>query len=137
MNCHNQVLKDDPRLEPIRESALSGRPIRWVQVHRTPDFVYFNHAVHVNRGISCVECHGTINKMDEVYHAQPLSMSFCLDCHRNPALRIRPVDKVTDLEWTWPAKNPKEAERLQRVHGEELVKAWNVQSLENCSSCHR
>ena len=74
MNCHNQVLKDDPRLALVRESAASGRPIPWIQIHKVPDFVYFNHSVHVNRGISCVECHGRIDQMDEVRHAQPLSM---------------------------------------------------------------
>ena len=98
MNCHNQVLKDDPRLALVRESAASGKPIHWVQIHRLPGFVYFNHSVHVNRGISCVECHGQINQMDEVYHAKPLNMAFCLNCHRNPAAKLRPLDKITDLE---------------------------------------
>ncbi len=99
MNCHNQVLKDDPRLAVVRESAATGSPIPWVQIHKLPDYVYFNHSVHVNRGVSCVECHGQINQMDEVYHAKPLSMSFCLDCHRDPATRLRPLDKITDLDW--------------------------------------
>jgi len=99
MNCHNQVLKDDPKLALIRESAATGKSVPWVQIHKTPDYVYFNHSVHVTRGISCVECHGQINKMDEVQHAKPFSMSFCLDCHRNPAAKLRPVDKVTDLNW--------------------------------------
>ena len=85
MNCHSQVLKDDPRLAIVRESATNNTPIPWVQVHITPDYVYFNHSVHVMRGISCVECHGRIDQMDEVYHAKPFSMSFCLDCHRDPA----------------------------------------------------
>src|SRR3990172_9554429 len=76
MNCHNQVLKDDPRLALVRESAATGKPIPWVQIHRTPDFVYFNRSVHVNRGVICVECHGQINQMTEVYHAKPLSMAF-------------------------------------------------------------
>jgi hypothetical protein len=136
MNCHNQVLKDDPRLALVRESALSGEPIPWIQIHRVPDFVYFNHSVHVDRGISCVECHGRIDQMDEVYHAQPLSMTFCLDCHRDPAAKIRPLDRVTDLGWKWSA-DPKENERLQRVHGEKMVQEWKVESLQNCSACHR
>jgi len=136
MNCHNQVLKESPKLELVRQSAATGEPIPWVQVHKVPDYVYFNHAVHVRRGISCVECHGPIHQMDEVYHAQPLSMSFCLDCHRDPASRIRPVDKVTDLEWTWN-EDPKIAAELQRVNGERFVHDWNVQALQNCSACHR
>ncbi|HVV01905.1 MAG TPA: cytochrome c3 family protein [Verrucomicrobiae bacterium] len=136
MNCHNQVLKDDPRLALVRESAASGKPIEWIQIHRVPDFVYFNHSVHVARGISCVECHGKVNEMDEVWHVKPLSMTFCLNCHRNPAANIRPVDKVTDLNWKW-SDNPEENARLQKLHGAEMVKAWKVESLETCSTCHR
>ena len=136
MNCHNQVLKDDPRLALVRDSATNGVPIPWIQVHRVPDFVYFNHSVHVNRGISCVECHGPINQMDEVYHFQPLSMTFCLDCHRNPAAKVRPPDKITDLNWKW-SPNAEEAARLQALHGPEMVRDWKVESLQNCSACHR
>ena len=88
-----------PRLAVVRDSAATGKPIPWVQIHKLPDYVYFNHSVHVNRGVSCVECHGQINHMDEVYHAKPLSMSFCLDCHRDPAMHLRPLDKITDLDW--------------------------------------
>ncbi|HEX5220457.1 MAG TPA: cytochrome c3 family protein [Verrucomicrobiae bacterium] len=136
MNCHNQVLKDDPRLALVRESAATGNPIPWVQIHRVPDFVYFNHSVHVNRGISCVECHGRIDQMDEVYHAKPLSMSFCLDCHRDPASKIRPLDKVTDLAWT-PSADPATAEAWHKTEGKKLVEHWRVESLQNCSACHR
>jgi hypothetical protein len=136
MNCHNQVLKDDPRLALVRESAQSGRPIPWVQIHRVPDFVYFNHSVHVNRGISCVECHGPINKMEEVYHYQPLSMTFCLDCHRNPAAKVRPQEKITDLDWKWDP-NPEENARLQKLHGEQMVRNNHIESLQTCSACHR
>src|SRR5262245_34731441 len=136
MNCHNQVLKDDPRLALVRESAATGKPIPWVQIHRVPDFVYFNHSVHVTRGISCVECHGRIDQMDEVYHAKPLSMSFCLDCHRNPAAKVRPLDKVTDLGWT-PNPDPAAAAKWQETNGELMVEHWRVESLQNCSACHR
>jgi hypothetical protein len=136
MNCHSQVLKDDPRLALVRESAATGKPIPWVQVHITPDYVYFNHSVHVMRGISCVECHGRIDQMDEVRHAKPLSMSFCLDCHRDPAAHIRPTDKVTDLGWTW-STNGVEAAHLQTVEGKKLVEHMRVESLQSCSACHR
>jgi len=136
MNCHNQVLKDDPRLALVRESAATGKTIPWVQIHKTPDFVYFNHSVHVTRGISCVECHGQINKMEEVRHEKPLSMTFCLDCHRNPAAKIRPLDKITKLDWKW-SDDSKENARLQQTHGEKMVKDWNVESLQSCSACHR
>jgi hypothetical protein len=130
MNCHNQVLKEDPRLEPIRESAATGRPVEWVQVHKVPDYVYFNHSVHVNRGISCVHCHGDIHKMDEVYHAKPFSMTFCLDCHRNPEPNLRPPEKVTDLSW-----NPHE--NLPKDWGAKAKKEWRVNASQNCSACHR
>ena len=136
MNCHNQVLKDDPRLALVRETAASGKPIPWVQIHKTPDYVYFNHAVHVNRGISCVECHGQINQMEEVYHAKPFSMSFCLDCHRDPAAKIRPLDKITDLNWK-PSDDPSVAVQTQKAKGKEMVEHWRVESLQNCSACHR
>src|SRR5512136_15488 len=101
MNCHSQVLKGDPRLALVQESADTGRPIPWVQIHRVPDFVYFNHSVHVNRGISCV------------------------DCHRNPAAKLRPLDKITDLNWKW-SDNPSANAELQRKNGEKFVHDWRV-----------
>ncbi|HZL44514.1 MAG TPA: cytochrome c3 family protein [Verrucomicrobiae bacterium] len=131
MNCHNQVLKDDPRLALVRESAASGKPIAWVQIHKVPDFVYFNHSVHVTRGISCVECHGRIDQMDEVYHAKPLSMAFCLECHRHPELKLRPLDKITDLAWE-PASPSAQVE-----FGKRAMQDWHVESLQTCSACHR
>jgi hypothetical protein len=136
MNCHTVVLKDDPKLALVRESYATGKPIPWIQIHKLPDYVYFNHSVHVNRGISCVECHGQINKMDEVYQAKPLSMSFCLDCHRNPAAHLRPADKITDLDWKWSA-NPAEAAEMQKLNGQKFAHDWKVESLQNCSACHR
>lgn len=136
MNCHNQVLPNDARLALVRESFQTGKNIPWVQIHKTPEYVYFNHAVHVNRGVSCVECHGQINQMDEVYHAKPLSMGFCLECHRNPANHVRPLDKVTDLNWKWD-DDPKVAAQKQKKFGTDAVHAWKVESLQNCSACHR
>jgi len=136
MNCHSQVLKDDPRLALVRESAQTGRPIPWVQIHKVPDYVYFNHSVHVNRGFSCVECHGRIDQMIEVQHGKPLSMSFCLECHRNPAAKIRPLDKITDLAWNWSA-DPRAAADKQLAEGKKMVHDWKVQSLQSCSACHR
>ncbi len=136
MNCHSQVLSTDPRLALVRESYASGKPIPWVQIHRMPDFVYFNHSAHVNRGVSCVECHGQINQMDEVEQAKPLSMTYCLECHRNPAPRLRPPDKITDLNWKW-SDNPQLAAQLQRTRGQEFVTNWKIESLQNCSACHR
>ena len=108
-----------------------------MQVHIVPDYVYFNHSVHVTRGISCVECHGRIDQMDEVRHAKPLSMSFCLDCHRDPAAHIRPTDKVTELGWQW-STNAVEAAHLQDVERQEICRTTgSVESLQSCSACHR
>jgi len=93
--------------------------------------VYFNHSVHVDRGISCVECHGPINKMDEVYRYQPLSMTFCLDCHRHPEMKLRPLDKITDLNWK------PESPQKQKEFGLKAMQQWHVESLQTCSACHR
>lgn len=131
MNCHSSVKSDSPLLAPVRASYESGEPLEWVRVHKVPDYVYFNHAVHVNRGVSCVECHGNVNRMEVVTHAEPLSMAFCLECHRQPEEFIRPLDKVYDLDWT-----PESAE----AHAEwarEAVVNWNVNPPQSCSGCHR
>lgn len=106
------------KLAPLRKSLETGDPIEWLRVHEVPGFVYFNHAAHVTQGVSCVECHGRIDKMEVVYQAEPLSMKWCLDCHRDPDEAIRPVDQVTNLGW-----NPDEKE-LQAIYSEELVKAF-------------
>ena len=131
MNCHSQVKKDSPLLEPVRNSYNTGEPIPWVRIHKVPDYVYFNHAVHVNRGISCVECHGEINKMEVVYHSEPLSMTFCLECHRNPEESIRPLDEVYNLSWT------PENEAAHAEWAREAVINWNVNPPQSCSGCHR
>ena len=129
LRCHNQVLASDARLAPVREAA-AGASLAWVQVHKTPDYVFFNHAVHVNRGVSCVSCHGRVDQMAEVHHAQPLSMSFCLDCHRNPAKHLRPVDQVYRMDWDMDP-------RYQEAQGKKFVHDWKVMSSQNCSACHR
>jgi formate-dependent nitrite reductase cytochrome c552 subunit len=129
MNCHNQVLKDDPRLAAVRESAATGKPIPWVQIHKLPDYVYFNHSVHVNRGVSCSECHGPVNKMDEVKHEKSLGMPFCLECHRNPEKRLRPLGEVYNLDWERPEGFDKLAESF--VHD------WKVLPGDSCTVCHR
>jgi hypothetical protein len=130
MNCHNQVLYQDPRLALVRESAQTGKPIPWVQIHKAPDFVFFNHSVHVNRGVSCVHCHGQVNQMDEVRHEKPFSMGFCLDCHRDPAAKIRPPEDVFNLNWTPPPN-------FAKTEGAKFVHDWKVNSSQYCSACHR
>ncbi|MGJ3243990.1 MAG: cytochrome c3 family protein [Opitutales bacterium] len=131
MNCHSLVQTESPKLAPVRESYASGEPIPWVRIHKTPEYVYFNHAVHVNRGISCLHCHGQVNEMEVVYHAEPLSMAFCLECHRAPEKYIRPVDEVYNLDWR------PESKEAQLKMGEEFVHDWNVNPPISCSGCHR
>ena len=130
INCHSAVRADDPKLEPIRASYKdANKPVEWVQIHKLPDYVYFNHSVHVNRGVSCVECHGRVDEMDEVRHEKHFSMTFCLDCHRDPNKRLRPLDKITDLAYE-RSKDPANKDR-------DFVKEWHVKTSENCSACHR
>ena len=131
MSCHSMVRKDDPQLAMVRASFAEGTPIPWVRVHKTPDYVYFNHAVHVNRGISCIECHGEVHEMEVVRHAKTLSMGFCLECHRNPEQYIRPVDEVYNLDWERPADDEDVAELETFVHD------WKVNPPQSCSGCHR
>lgn len=131
MNCHSQVKSDDPLLAMVRESYQTGEPIPWVKIHKTPDYVFFNHAVHVNRGISCVECHGQVNEMEVVYQAKSHSMGFCLECHRNPEKHVRPLDKVYDL--TWKA----ESKEAQIEMGTKFVHDWKIMPPQSCSGCHR
>ena len=106
MNCHKTVARTSEALAPVRESAASGRPLRWLRVHKLPDYAYFNHSVHINRGVSCASCHGKINEMEVVRHDQPLSMGWCLDCHRNPENSLRPLDQITNLDYA-----PKDLDR--------------------------
>ena len=131
MNCHNAVKKDSPLLAVVRNSYETGDPVPWVKVHELPDFVYFNHAVHVNRGVSCVECHGKVNEMKVVTHTQPLSMSFCLECHRNPASRVRQPEDIYDLD------SPTIAATAGLEAGEKFVHDWNIKPPQSCTGCHR
>lgn len=97
MNCHSQILNDSPLLAPVRQSVDEDRPIPWVRVHRLPDFVYFDHASHVSAGVGCETCHGRVDRMARVYQVAPLTMGWCLDCHRNPEPRLRPPERVTAM----------------------------------------
>jgi len=133
ISCHGQgkIQAQSPKLEPVRQSWETGESMDWVRIHQLPDYAYFNHAVHVNRGVSCVSCHGQINEMPVVYHAEPLSMGWCLECHRNPQNFLRPVDEVTNLDWT-----PPEGETQLEI-GSKLKEEWQVQPPETCGGCHR
>jgi len=112
----------------VRESQASGNSILWEKIHDLPDYAHFDHSAHINRGVGCVSCHGRVDKMDRVYQADPLSMSWCLDCHRKPEQHLRPLDRITDM--TWKADDP---EKLGALLKEQL----NIDSSTNCSTCHR
>jgi hypothetical protein len=127
MNCHAQIWTNAAMLEPIRASFRTGKPIIWSRVHRLPDFVHFNHSIHVAKGIGCVSCHGRIDEMNLVYQESPLTMQWCLDCHRNPEKFIRPKEEVFNMSYV--AEN-------QAVLGPELVKRYNVRKQTHCSACH-
>ncbi len=129
MNCHRQIWSDAPMLEPVRQSYKTGKPLHWTRVHDLPDFAYFNHAAHVNRGVGCTSCHGQIDRMALTWQAGDLTMGWCLDCHRNPSAVLRPKDQVTSVTWTPP---PNQAEL-----GAELAAQRGVRTLQSCSYCHR
>lgn len=93
MNCHGKVWPASPKLAPVRESYAEGTPVEWIKIHDLPDYAYFNHSVHVNQGVSCVSCHGRVDRMEEVWQEKPLSMGWCIECHRDPAENLRPVDR--------------------------------------------
>lgn len=135
INCHTVIHKDSKKLEPLFESYASGDPIEWVRVHDLPGYSYFNHAAHVNRGVGCVECHGRVDKMEVVYQAKPLSMGWCLDCHRNPGPNLRPLEYITALDV--PAGVARE---MAGVTEEDLLDRYEIRSaryLQSCSVCHR
>jgi len=131
MNCHASIHTESEKLVAVRESYGSGMPIPWVRIHDLPDYSYFNHSAHVNRGVGCVECHGRVDKMEVVYQDQPLNMGWCLDCHRNPEPRLRPPSEVTNMAW-----KPSSDEGAVEVARQESHTS-RVAPSEDCSTCHR
>lgn len=129
LNCHGQIRNSSPLLEPVRRSFFEGTPIVWRRVNRLPAFVYFNHAIHVTKGIGCVECHGRVDQMARVYQATPMTMGWCLGCHRAPEPHLRPQDQITSMTWQPPADGGALQEESERVYG--------VRHLTECSACHR
>jgi hypothetical protein len=139
MSCHSQIWTNAPILEPIRASLRENRPVEWRRVHDLPDFVYFNHSIHVNKGVGCVECHGRLDKMPMVYKAEPHSMGWCLECHRNPEERVRPPSEVFNMSYD-PNDFLKSYGVSSRAElGEKLVEQQHIQraGLDQCSVCHR
>jgi hypothetical protein len=129
MNCHSQLFNTEPILEPVRASFREDKPLHWVRVHDLPDFVYFNHRIHVKKGMGCEVCHGRIDQMPLTLQARSLQMEWCIDCHRNPVNYVRPRSEITTMGYR-PAV-------AQSIIGPQLVKEYGIQSLTSCSTCHR
>jgi Cytochrome c7 and related cytochrome c len=131
MNCHKLIWKDSPMLEPVRQSYKTGIPIRWTRVHDLPDYVYFNHSIHVAKGIGCATCHGRVDRMPLMRQVAPLQMQWCLDCHRHPERYLRPRDQVFNMDW-----QPEDQEALG-ARLEKEYKILDARTLTSCSTCHR
>ncbi|MEQ1825925.1 MAG: cytochrome c3 family protein [Pirellula sp.] len=150
INCHSPktpagapslsaVHSESPKLRPLHESWRTGESVDWIRVHRLPDFVYFNHSAHVTRGVSCVTCHGRVDKMEIVHQDKDHSMTWCIDCHRNPEPHLRPVDQITNLAWHAGDSDDSDAEiRAKQLElGKRLKSEKNIDPQTNCAVCHR
>jgi hypothetical protein len=129
MNCHSQLWSSSPILEPVRASLREDRSLHWTRVHDLPDFVYFNHSIHVKKGVGCETCHGRVDQMPLMYQENSLQMEWCIDCHRAPEQFVRPRSEVFTMGYRPPV--------AQAVLGPELVREYAIQSLTTCSTCHR
>ena len=135
MSCHSQIWTNASMLAPVRLSLAENKPLAWHRVSRLPDYVYFNHSIHVTRGVPCVACHGRVDQMPLMMRAEPFEMRFCLECHRDPALRLRPPDEMTRMDWTgWENQS-----QQHKDYGELVVKAFGIEpkKLTQCNICHR
>lgn len=132
MNCHSQIWVGSPMLEPVRESFRSGKSLEWTRVHNLPGYVYFNHSIHLNKGVGCVTCHGRVDQMPLTWRENTLYMEWCLECHREPERFVRPREYVFSMDWQ-PTED-------QIALGRRLVKDYKIQDarvLTSCSTCHR
>jgi hypothetical protein len=129
IGCHSQIWTDADVLQPVKESWRTGQSLQWTRVHDLPDYVYFNHSIHVNKGIGCSTCHGRVDQMPLEYKVNTLYMQWCIECHRDPSRYVRPRDQVFNIAYEYPPN--------QDEIGKELVKAYKIQSLTDCVTCHR
>ena len=129
ITCHSQIWAQSPMLEPVRSSYRTGESLHWTRVHDLPGFVYFNHSIHVNKGIGCSTCHGRVDQMPLMWKVNNLQMGWCLDCHRQPEKFIRPREAVFQMDYTPPPN--------QHELGVKLVREYNVHKLDDCYTCHR
>lgn len=129
MSCHSQIWSDSPTLEPVRASFRNDTSIEWTKVNDLPDFVYFDHSAHVNRGVGCTTCHGRVDRQPLVAQAVSLQMEWCLECHRHPERYVRPQAAVFDPTYEPPAE--------QLALGRRLVNEYGIRTRTSCSACHR
>lgn len=129
MNCHAQVWTALPALEPVRSSYATGVPLAWLRVHDLPDHAYFHHGMHSAKGIGCSDCHGRVDQMPQMWQSAPLTMEWCLGCHRNPERFLRPRQEVFNMAWQPPTR--------QQDRGEALMREYRVERKTDCSTCHR
>jgi hypothetical protein len=129
MNCHAQIFSTSPFLEPVRQSFRSDQSIQWTRVHDLPDFVYFNHSIHLHKGIGCTTCHGQVDRMPLMWQEQSLQMEWCIGCHRHPEAYVRPREAVFRVDYVAPSN--------QLELGRRLVAEYQIQKLTSCSTCHR
>jgi hypothetical protein len=129
MNCHSEVFSGAPFLQPVRDSFESGRALEWTRVHDLPDFVFFDHSIHVHKGVGCTTCHGRVDRMPIMWQEHSLQMEWCLDCHSNPERYVRPRNAVFAVDYEPPAD--------QYELGRRLVEEYQIQKLTSCSTCHQ
>jgi hypothetical protein len=132
MSCHSQIWASSPMLEPVRTSLAENKPLAWTRVHDLPDFVYFNHSIHVQKGVGCVSCHGRVDKMPLAWKAEPMTMEWCLECHRHPERHLRDKADIVRMDLVLSTQD-------QLEKGRELVKSHGIEldRMTNCSVCHR
>lgn len=130
MTCHSQIWPESPMLQPVRDSYAKDEPLVWNKVHDLPDYVYFNHSIHLKKGMGCTSCHGQVQNMALVWQENSLHMSWCLDCHRNPEKFIRPKSEIYNMTW-----DPSPAEQAEL--GPKLVEEYDVETQDHCYTCHR
>lgn len=129
VTCHSQIWSDSPMLEPVRASFRNNTPLEWTRVHDLPDYVYFDHSIHIHKGVGCATCHGRVDQMPLMWRQNTLNMDWCLDCHREPERYVRPRERVFDMTWT-PSED-------QLALGRRLVAEYKIQKLTACTTCHR
>ncbi len=137
MGCHSQIWSDAPILEPVRQSYRDGTPLVWRRVHNLQDFAYFNHAIHIAKGVGCAECHGRVDEMPSMMQAAPLTMQWCLQCHTSPEKFVRPREEVFNSAWPEKDKHPEYDSDVRLANGRKLLEEYHIQSKMSCTACHR